>query len=117
MALRSVVWAGCFGHEEVHLRALSPLFMDLKNHRNRLPQRHRSERLQELRMLRLIPLRREAIRRADNELVAFELQRLRRLQPGFESLFWQFLTRPIEQSRPCFLCTQSHNVESGVWKT
>ena len=100
---------GRFGDEQVHLRTSFPLLVNLENDRKRLSQRDRREPLQQLRVLRLIPLGSEPIRRSDDELLAFDLERLRRLQPRFESLLWQFLPCPIQQPSPCFLCSQCHN--------
>ena len=105
---------GKLGHEKIELGPPFTLFVNLENDRDWLTQGHRRERSQEFRVLRLVPLGRETIRRANEELIALDLQGLRRLQPGLEGLLRQLLARPLEQSRPGFLCCESHDGFAGV---
>src|SRR5438046_6387154 len=88
---------GKLRHEKIELGPPFTLFVNLENDRNWLTQGHRSERSQEFRVLRLVPLGRETIRRANEELIALDLQGLRRFQPGLEGLLRQLLARPLEQ--------------------
>src|SRR5689334_18990562 len=103
---------GSLRDKEVNLRPASALFEHLENHRKRMADGHRRKRRQHLRVLRLVPLGSETIGRANNEPVAFDSQRLHRLQPSFECLFRQLGLRAVQKARPSFLSGEGHNAES-----
>src|SRR5687767_4427794 len=67
-------------------------------------------------MLGFVPLGGESIRSPNEEFVPFDSQRFGGFEPGLERLLRQLLARTIEQARPGFLCSKSHN-ELAVWRT
>src|SRR5438105_5197116 len=107
-------WLGKLSHEEIKLRSALALLMDLKNHRQRLPQRDGRQRSQKLGVFRFVPFGSETVRRPDKKSVTLDLERLRRFQPCLERLLRHLLARPIEQTRPSFLCGEGHDRFAGV---
>ena len=88
--------------------------MDAEDDRERMAERDRREAGQELRMLRLVPVCRELVRRAHDDRVAFESEGLGGLQPGPKRLFRKLMARAIENPRPNFNRRERH---SRLWIT
>ena len=107
---------GSFRDKKIHLGAPFTLLMDLEHHRHRSPESHWRERSQQIGVLGFIPFRREPIRGTNEELIPLDLEGLCRFQPRLEGLLRHLLARPLEQTRPGFLCGKSHD-RLPVWKT
>src|SRR5438270_757736 len=88
--------------------------MDAEDDRQGVPERDRSKAGEELRMLRLIPVRRKLIWRADDDRIALEGQGLSRLKPSPKRLFRKLVARAIEKARPDFCRRERHE---GMWIT
>src|SRR5690348_14733537 len=87
-------------YEKVHLRPRLALGVDPECDLDRVPQRDRSERGEESGVLRLVPFGREAVRRADDEGVSVDLERLGGLEPGAEGLIRELEPSALEKARP-----------------
>jgi hypothetical protein len=89
--------------------------VNAKDNRQGVTERDRSQARQELGVLRFVPVRSKLVWRPDDDLVAFERERLRWLQPCPERLFRELVTRTVEYSRPDFGRRKRHgsgNVEN-----
>jgi hypothetical protein len=94
--------------EEVELRALAQLLVDLERHVHRVAERHRGVARQQRRVLRLVPLGAEPVRRADHDAPPLEGERRGGLEPRAEGLFGKLLAGAGEEPVPHFGGRERH---------
>src|SRR6185437_837880 len=87
---------GRWRNEEVHLRAYGALFVHPEDHVHGVTEHNRCKAGQQLRMLGLVPLRREPVGRTDENGVPVQGQRLRGFEPRSECLFRELESGTLE---------------------
>ena len=88
-------------HEKVHLGTLLPILVHSEYHRCRLAEHGLGESREDGRVLGLVPLDGELVRRSDDETALVQGDRLGRLKPGPDRVIWKFAVRLIEDALPC----------------
>src|SRR5512133_1064550 len=96
-------------NKKVHLRPSASFFGDLERDRDGVAKRDGRQARQHVGMLRLLPVRRELIRRADEDDAVGHRQCLSWLEPGFVGLLRQLLSSAVEQPGPSFVGGQRHD--------
>ena len=94
--------------EEVHLRAPLAIFLDAEHHGGRPAEYALCRAREHARVLRLVPLHGELIRRADDKPPVVQCDRLRRLEPGAHGRVGKFTARLVEEALPSFFCGLLH---------
>src|SRR5438270_3280350 len=81
-----------------------------------MTQCDRGEAAEQGRMLRLIPVCRELIRRPDDDGITLKRERLRRLKPSPKRLFRKLAAGAVQDARPNFVRRERHNAVDNFWE-